>query len=556
MFNAQACVGGDLRCFKTLNFRSWWKVCRKDTTGSFHPLWVLSSRNTSRQYFLKPRALKPRRYLQRKQALIITLKVRGGMPHAPSMPEFPRTFPECSYVNIVNPIFISLRERLQRHKVLASAALGVVVLAVIVAAVIGRIRKPAQPALAPLQVDVIQVQQQDVPIYSEWIGTTDGMVNAGIRAQVSGYLLRKAYTEGAFVKQGQLLFEIDPRPLQAVLNQASGDLAKAEGQVQQAVTQLDQALAQLAQANSQLNQSEANQRKTQLDVNKYGPLLEKKAVTQQDFDNADQANEAATAQVDVARSQIKAATAAVGTAKAAIIAANAQVKSSQAAVRTAELNLGFTRIISPINGIVGLAVAQVGDLVSPNSGILTTVSTVDPIKVYFTLNEREYLDFSKRNLIDAKAGASVAQVQLELILTDGSSYPQTGSFFVADRQVDPKTGAIRLAGIFLNPGNVLRPGQFGRVRAVTSTREAALIVPQRAVTELQGSYQVAVVGGDNKIEIRTVKVGDRADTRWIIEDGLNPGETVVAEGTQKVRPGTLVNAKPYQSGTAEKKKSS
>jgi membrane fusion protein (multidrug efflux system) len=192
-------------------------------------------------------------------------------------------------------------------------------------------------------------------------------------------------------------------------------------------------------------------------------------------------------------------------------------------------------------------------LVSPNSGILTTVSTVDPIKVYFTLNEREYLDFTKRNLIDAKAGASVAQVQLELILTDGSSYPQTGSFFVADRQVDPKTGAIRLAGIFLNPGNVLRPGQYGRVRAVTSTKEGALVVPQRAVTELQGSYQVAVVGGDHKIEIRAVKVGARVDTTWIIEDGLKPGETVVAEGTQKVQPGTVVNPKPYQNGTAEKK---
>ena len=455
----------------------------------------------------------------------------------------------------MNRIFISIRDRLRSHKVLVSAALGCVLLVVIVALTVGRTRKPPPSPPAPPQVEVVQVQQQDVPIYSEWIGTTDGMVNADIRAQVSGYLLRKAYTEGAFVRQGQLLFEIDPRPLQAVLNQASGDLAKAEGQVQQAVTQLDQALAQLGQANSQLNQAEANQRKTQLDVNKYGPLLEKKAVTQQDFDNADQANEAAKAQVDVATSQIKAATAAVGTAKAAIIAANAQVKSSQAAVRTAELNLGFTKIISPINGIVGLAVAQVGDLVSPNSGILTTVSTVDPIKVYFTLNEREYLDFSKRNLIDAKAGASVAQVQLELILTDGSSYPQTGSFFVADRQVDPKTGAIRLAGIFLNPGNVLRPGQYGRVRAVTSTKEGALVIPQRTVTELQGSYQVAVVGGDSKIEIRNVKVGARVDTKWIIEEGLKPGETVVAEGTQKVRPGTLVNAKPYQSGTAEKKSS-
>jgi multidrug resistance efflux pump len=243
----------------------------------------------------------------------------------------------------VNRIFISLQDKLRRHKVLASAALGGVVLVVIVAVIVGQIRKPAPTPPAPLQVEVVQVQQQDVPIYSEWIGTTDGMVNADIRAQVSGYLLRKAYTEGAFVKQGQLLFEIDPRPLQAVLNQAKGDLAKSEGEVQQAVTQLDQANAQLAQAKSQLMQAEANQRKTQLDVNKYGPLLEKKAVSQQDFDNADQANEAAKAQVEVAKSQIKAATAAVGTARAAIVAAKAQVKSDQAAVRTAELNLGSPR---------------------------------------------------------------------------------------------------------------------------------------------------------------------------------------------------------------------
>src|ERR1700704_1799402 len=238
-------------------------------------------------------------------------------------------------MNVVNRIFISIRDRLRSHKVLVSAALGGVVLVVIVAVIVGRTRKPPPAPPAPIQVDVVQVQQQDVPIYSEWIGTTDGMVNADIRAQVSGYLLRKAYTEGAFVKQGQLLFEIDPRPLQAVLNQASGDLAKAEGQVQQAVTQLDQALAQLAQANSQLMQAEANQRKTQLDVNKYGPLLQQKAVTQQDFDNADQANYAAKAQADVAKSQIKAATAGVGTAKAAIVAAKAQVQSSQAMVRSA-----------------------------------------------------------------------------------------------------------------------------------------------------------------------------------------------------------------------------
>src|SRR6266436_8939329 len=257
-----------------------------------------------------------------------------------------------------------LRNTLSKPKLLIPTtiiAIGLVIIGVIAAV---RSNKPVQAAPRPLDVEVVRVEQKDVPVYSEWIGTTDGMVNADIKAQVTGYLLRQDYQEGSFVKKGQLLFEIDPRPLQAVVNQAKGDLAKSESQVQQAISQLDQALAQLAQANSQLMQAEANQRKTQLDVNKYGPLLEKKAVTQQDFDNADQANNAAKAQVDVARSQIKAVTAAVGTAKAAIIAANAQVKSSQAAVRTAELNLGFTKILSPINGIVGLAVAQVGDLIS------------------------------------------------------------------------------------------------------------------------------------------------------------------------------------------------
>jgi len=469
------------------------------------------------------------------------------------MPEFPRTFPECSLINTVNRIFISLRENLRRHKVLASAALAGVVLVVIVAVVIGRIRKPGRAAPAPLQVEVVQVKQQDVPIYSEWIGTTDGMVNADIRAQVSGYLLRKAYTEGALVKEGQLLFEIDPRPFQAALNQTKGDLAKFVSQVQQAITQVDQAEAQLAQANSQLAQAEANQRKTQLDVNKFGPLLEQKAVTQQDYDNSVQANAAAIAQVQVAKSQIKGAAAAVATAKAAVVAAKAQVESSQATVKTAELNLGFTKIISPIDGIVGIALAQVGDLVNQTSGVLTTVSTIDPIKVYFTVTEQEYLDYVKRNPDPVARAAAEKELELQLILSDGSTYPHMGRFYIADRQADPKTGAIRVAGVFPNSDNILRPGQYGRVRAATSTQYGALFVPQRAVTELQGSYQVAVVGGGNKIEIRTVKVSDRTGTMWIIEDGLKPGETVVAEGTQKVRPGAVVNPKPYQSGTAEKK---
>ena len=442
-------------------------------------------------------------------------------------------------------ILVALPTVISKHK-LSVSAITVAAVAILVALIIvGRSNKPAQAAPRPPDVEVVRVEQKDVPVYSEWIGTTDGMVNADIKAQVTGYLLRQNYQEGSFVKKGQLLFEIDPRPFQALVNQAKGDLAKSESQVQQAVTQLDQALAQLGQANSQLMQAEANQRKTQLDVNKYTPLLEQKAVTQQEFDNADQANDAARAQVEVAKSQIKAATAGVGTAKAAIIAAKAQVESSRAAVRTAELNLSFTSIVSPIDGIAGIAQAQVGNLISTTSAPLTTVSTVDPIKVFFTLSEQQYLAFNKRNLIDARRGASVVQIELELILADGTNYPQSGSFFFADRQVDQKTGAIRLAGIFPNPGNVLRPGQYGRVRAVTATKPAALLVPQRAVSELQGSYQVAVVGGDNKIEMRNVKVGERSGSMWVIEDGLKDGETVVVEGIQRIKAGTVVNPKPY-----------
>jgi len=430
--------------------------------------------------------------------------------------------------------------------------LGVVILAV-------RSDKPAQAAPRPLDVEVAQVEQKDVPVYSEWIGTTEGIVNADIKAEVTGYLLKQDYKEGSFVKKGQLLFELDPRPFQAAVDQANGQVAQFQGQLEQAISQVAQAEAQVAQANSQLLQSQAqlaqaqaNQVKTQLDVNKYAPLAEQKAVTQQDLDNAVQGNvvakaqvEAARAGVETARAQLRAANAQIGTAKAAVSTAKGQVENARAAVRTAQLNLGFTQIISPIDGIAGIAQAQVGDLISANSAPLTTVSTVDPIKVYFTLSEQQYLNFTKRNLIEARRGASVVQIELELILSDGSTYPEKGSFFFADRQVDPKTGAIRMAGIFLNPGNVLRPGQFGRVRAVTATKSDALLVPQRAVSELQGSYQVAVVGGANKIEMRTVKVGERSGTQWIIEDGLKAGEIVVVEGTQKIKPGAVVSPKTY-----------
>jgi RND family efflux transporter MFP subunit len=478
----------------------------------------------------------------------------------------PETEESAGGQRVLSMGLVLLKKSGRQHKVMASVTASVLLLFVILLfVVVGSAKKPVQAGTPQLAVEVVQVEQKDVPLYSEWIGTTDGMVNADIRAQVSGYLLRKDYTEGTFVKQGQLLFEIDPRPFEAALGQAKGDLSKSQAQLGQAISQLDQAQANLAQANSQLlqaqaqlAQAEANQRKSQLDENKYAPLFAQRAVTRQDLDNAVQANVAARAQVEAAkagvetaRAQIRAANAAVGTAKAAVVAAMAQVESSEATVRTAELNLGFTRIASPIDGIVGIALAQVGDLVNSNSGILTTVSTVDPIKVYFTVSEQEYLAFANRYPTQAERDAANRQLELDLFLADGTTYQHKGRFFIADREVDPKTGAIRLAGLFANPGNMLRPGQYARVRAATSTQQGALLVPQRAVTQLQGNYQVAVVSGDNKVTIRKVVVGDRVGMQWIISEGLKPGETIVAEGTQKVTQGAVVAPKPFVDDAVE-----
>src|SRR6266511_3363327 len=408
---------------------------------------------------------------------------------------------------------------LLKHKLVIVATLCVIVIALLVA-VSGSRGKDAAPSSSPPLpgVEVAEVEQQDVPIHSEWIGTLDGMVNAEIRAQVAGYLRTQRYTEGSFVKQGQLLFEIDPRPFQAALDQARGELAKAEGQVTQANGQLSQAGAQLLQA-------EANQGKTQLDVDRYTPLAKQKAVTDQELDNAVQSNHAAKAQVEAARAGVEAA---------------------RAAVAKAELDLGFTRITSPIDGIAGIAQAQVGNLINPAGGALTTVSTVDPIKVYFSLSEQEYLNHTRRNPTPGAWDLAAKKLELELVLADGTTYPQKGRFFVADRQVDQKTGAIRLAGVFPNPGNTLRPGQYGRVRAVTSMKKGALLVPQRSVSELQGGHRIAVVGSDNKVSIRPIKVGERIGAMWIIEDGLKPGERVVAEGVQKVRPDAVVNPIPFK----------
>ena len=425
-----------------------------------------------------------------------------------------------------------------------SSMAGVVALALIVAVLTAsgcsKARATAPPPSAP-EVEVVAVEQRDVPIYNEWIGTLDGTVNADIKSQVTGYLLTKDYTEGAFVRKGQLMFEIDPRPFQATVDQAKGELAKAQGQFAQAEAQLQQAQAQLAQA-------EANQGKTQLDADRYTKLLKSGVGTQQEYDNAVQANLAA-------RANVKAVEAGVKTARAGIESARSQIKAAEAAVRTAELNLGFTRITAPIDGVAGVAAVQVGNLVNPmnpNSPALTTISSVDPIRVWFTAGEQEYLKTIRGTMVENGHGP-VKKVELELMLSDGTVYPHRGQFYMADRSVDPKTGAIKLAGLFPNPGNTLRPGEYGRVRAITSTRQGALLVPQRAVTELQGSYRVAVVGPDNKVSIRPVHVGERVGSDWIIEDGLKAGEMVVVEGTQKVRPDMAVTPKPFAAPTAESK---
>jgi RND family efflux transporter MFP subunit len=377
--------------------------------------------------------------------------------------------------------------------------LGLIVLAVVVAALRPKHTSGAATAALP-EVMVAQVEQKDVDLYTEWIGTLAGEVNANVQAQVTGYLLRRDYQEGSSVRKGQLLFEIDPRPFQAALDQASGQLA--------------QAIAQLANA-------EAVQGRTELDVERYTPLAKLQAASQQDLDNANQNNLAAQATVATDK---------------------AQIKSAEAAVETARLNLGFTRISSPVNGIADVARAQVGDLVSSSSGTLTTVSTLDPIRDYFTVSEQDYLQLKKQF-----SGSDKQRWKLQLILADGTTYSHEGVFYFAGRAVDQNTGSIQLAAQFPNPGNVLRPGQYAKVRGVVRTQKGALLIPQAAVTDLQGSYQVDVVGGDDKISIRPVTVGDRVGTKWIIQDGLKPGERVVALGQQTLRPGTTVRPKPFVS---------
>jgi membrane fusion protein (multidrug efflux system) len=393
-------------------------------------------------------------------------------------------------------------------------AIGALVGAIVVnLAVHSGAKASVQAPSSPL-VEVATVEQKDVPVYGEWIGTLSGQVNADVKAQVTGYLLSRKYQEGSYIRKGQLLFEIDPRPFRAALDQAEA--------------QLDQAQAQLIQDEAQLATADANQLKSQLDVEKYAPLAKADAISKQDFDNANQTDLANKAQVRVA--------------EGAIAFAKAQIQANQAAVETAAINLNFTRIVSPIDGIAGIAQAQVGDLVSTSSGPLTTVSTLDPIRDYFTVSEQQYLALQKRF-----SGSDKDHWKLQLILADGTTYPREGEFYFADRQVNPNTGAIQLAALFPNSGNVLRPGQYGKVRAIVRVQQNALLIPQAAVNEQQGSYLVAVVDKDNRVSTHPVQVGQRTATMWVIDGGLKPGDRVVVEGQQNLRPGMTVQTKPFKS---------
>lgn len=349
---------------------------------------------------------------------------------------------------------------------------------------------PPPPTLP--EVRVITVAPERIVITSDWIATLDGLVNAQIRPQVSGYLLKRNYDEGAFVRKGQILFEIDPRPFESVL----------------------------AQARAQLGEAEAQLGKTDHDLDRDRPLAEQRAIARSQLDNDIQAN----------------------------LGAQAAVKSATAAVQTAELNVGFTKVTSLVDGVAAIATAQIGDLVGPAT-LLTTVSQIDPIKAYFPLGEQDYLQVASRINHRGGKGPWTGGTPLTLILSDGTTYPHAGSFLAADREIDTKTGTIRISATFPNPDRILRPGGYGRVRADTQVREGALLVPQRAVSELQGTYQVRVVGPDDKVSTKTVKVGERVGSRWIVAEGLQAGTRVVVEGAP-TRDGAVVHPTPLTTGEA------
>ena len=355
----------------------------------------------------------------------------------------------------------------------------------------------------PLPVQVSTATQQDVPLTGQWVATTDGYVNAQIQPQVSGYLIRQDYKEGGEVHKGQVLFEIDPRPLQAVLDQAKGQLAQAKGQLAQAQAQVELAA---------------------INVQRDTPLAQAHAIAQSILDN------------DLKTRQV---------AQAAAVSQQAAISSAEAAVEAAELNVGFTKVRSLINGVAGQAALQVGNLVNTSS-VLTSVSQLNPIKVYFAISEQEYLALSAQATSRGKTDllGSGSSISLKLTLSNNQVFPETGHIIFVDRSVSAQTGSIRIAAQFANPGNLLRPGQFGRITAETSVLHNAVLVPQRAVSELQGMNQVIVVGAGNVAHIRTVKLGSQIGSNIVIASGLSGGERVVTEGNDKVKEGMKLAPQP------------
>ena len=360
-------------------------------------------------------------------------------------------------------------------------------------ALAGGCNKASTGAPPPADVRVVSVQQADVPVTREWVGSLDGSVNAQIRAQVTGYLTKQDYKEGTAVKQGSVLFEIDPRPFEAAVAVARGVLGQAR----------------------------AAQKKAEQDVARFTPLAADKAISQEELDDAVQAR----------------------------VAASAQVASAAAALQETLLSASFTKVTSPIDGVAGLIRSQIGDLVGPGTGILTTVSNIDPIKAYFPISEQAYLEFRGR---DPKAPSIPTNMTFDLTLSDGTTYPMKGSFYAIDSEVDANTGTIRVVAEFPNPTGLLRAGQYAKVRAVVRVEKGALLVPQQALTELQGGYQLATVDAGNTAHILTVKTGPQVGPNVVIEGGLHPGDRVVADGVQKIKDGAVVNPVPFEAAQPSK----
>jgi membrane fusion protein, multidrug efflux system len=366
-------------------------------------------------------------------------------------------------------------------------ALTVVVAIALIVAGAG-CRKKAPPAPPPPEVLVTDVKQRDAPIYNEYVGQLDASVNATIEARVQGYLTSQNYKEGQPVQKGDVLFQIDRRPFEAAL----------------------------AQAKAAFLQADASAKQAELNGNRATELFQRKVSSEQERDNAVQS----------------------------ALAARAQAEAQRAAVEQAQLNLDYTTITAPVDGIAGLVRVQVGDLINAGT-VLTTVTKVDPIKAYFNVSEQRYSEYSKRYADPAELAVHEKELRFELIFPDGSIYEHQGELFAKDNQVDVRTGSLRIAALFPNPGNLLRPGQFARIRVRSDVRKGALLVPQRAVNELQGTYQVAVVGPENKVHVQAVKMGRRVDHEWIVEEGLHAGDSIVVEGVQKAREGVTVAPKPW-----------